>query len=151
MEIGYRYILPGEVEGGSLTSEINRLLRQLSPNCCPLDASHLSLATSHSRVLTAWKGQQLVGMATLVPVFAPSGSSGFIHDVVTDVSVRGWGVGRELMKRLVEEAGLLGLKFVELTCRSDRVAANRLYQDSGFVARDTNVYRKAILQGGIVM
>ena len=143
-EIKYRYVSPGEDNDSSLTAEVNRLLRQLSPNSSPLDSTYLSQAAARSRIATAWMGRQLVGMATLVPVYAPSGSSGFIHDVVADPSVRGRGVGRTLMECLIGEAGRLGLRFVELTCRSERVAANSLYRDLGFHARDTNVYRKII-------
>jgi len=40
-----------------------------------------------------------------------------------------------------EKARSLGLREVNLTSRSEREAANRLYQAMGFERRETNVYR----------
>ena len=64
-----------------------------------------------------------------------------IEDVVVDSSVRGRGAGEALSREALRIAGSLGARTVELTSRSSREAANRLYQRLGFQPRDTNVYR----------
>ena len=64
-----------------------------------------------------------------------------IEDVVVDESARGHGVGAALVFEAIELAKRRGARHVNLTSRSSREEANRLYQRAGFVIRDTNVYR----------
>ncbi len=45
------------------------------------------------------------------------------------------------MVGLLRHASDLGLRFVDLTSRPSRVAANNLYKKLGFQMRDTNCYR----------
>ena len=84
---------------------------------------------------------RIVGMLTLVVFRIPTGVRAWIEDVVVDEMVRGRGVGEALSKAAVRRALELGARTVELTSRSSREAANRLYQRLGFVRRDSNVYR----------
>ena len=46
-----------------------------------------------------------------------------------------------MVRHVVEIARARGARHANLTSRSARVAANRLYQKAGFYVRDTNVYR----------
>jgi ribosomal protein S18 acetylase RimI-like enzyme len=64
--------------------------------------------------------------------------------VVVDVSQRGKGVGRELMRFAIDFARLSGAKSIDLTSRPFRIAANQLYLKMGFEKRETNVYRYTI-------
>ena len=78
---------------------------------------------------------------TLILFPIPTGLRAWIEDVVVDENARGRGIGELLNRRAIEIAVSEGAKTIDLTSRSSRSAANRLYQRLGFVARDTNIYR----------
>jgi ribosomal protein S18 acetylase RimI-like enzyme len=65
-----------------------------------------------------------MGMLTLVTFPLATGLRARIEDVVVDERARGQGA-----------------RSVDLTSRTSRAAANRLYQQLGFRLRDSNVYR----------
>lgn len=81
------------------------------------------------------------GILTLVRYDIPTGTKFWIEDVVVDESQRGKGYGRGLMLYAIRYAGSLGAVKIDLTSRPERLAANRLYQDLGFIKRETNFYR----------
>jgi len=83
---------------------------------------------------------RIIGSATLATFETPTGSHGWIEDVVVDWEARRQGVGRALTEACLEKARSMGLKTVNLTSRPSREAANRLYQKIGFQQRETNVY-----------
>jgi ribosomal protein S18 acetylase RimI-like enzyme len=83
----------------------------------------------------------IVGAATLAVFRIPTAVRAWIEDVVVDEAARGQGVGAALTEAMIARARERGAKTVELTSRSSRGAANRLYTRLGFMARDTNVYR----------
>ncbi|WP_372967184.1 N-acetyltransferase family protein [Microbacterium sp.] len=121
---------------------IERLLDQLSSSAT-FDRSSIERMLDHdaTELLVVRLDGDIVGMATLVSFPSPSGSRGFVEDVVTDVSARGRGIGRLLLKAMVDIAVRRGLRSLELTSRPSREAALRLYESVGFVRRDTNVLR----------
>ncbi len=84
---------------------------------------------------------EIVGAMTLVLFPLASGLRAWIEDVVVDASARGRGIGAALNRRAIEIARLAGARTVDLTSRSEREAANRLYRRLGFELRNTNVYR----------
>ncbi len=86
----------------------------------------------------------IVGSATLATFQTPTGRHGWIEDVIVDDKARRRGIGRALVETCLGKARELGLREVNLTSRPSREAANRLYQELGFVRRDTNVYRYPI-------
>lgn len=83
----------------------------------------------------------ITGMLTLVTFIIPTGQRAWIEDVVVDQNARGQGAGQALVEQAVHFATKLGVKSVDLTSRPARQAANRLYRRSGFVQRQTNIYR----------
>ena len=83
-------------------------------------------------------------MLTLVIFPIPSGVRAWIEDVVVDEAGRGRGVGELLNRFALELAKQEGARTVDLTSRSSREAANRLYQRIGFQPRATNIYRLEI-------
>jgi len=83
----------------------------------------------------------ILGAATLVTFITPTGTHGWIEDVIVDRDARRRGIGRALTEACLEKARELGLKEVNLTSRPGRAAANKLYQELGFQQRQTNVYR----------
>jgi ribosomal protein S18 acetylase RimI-like enzyme len=126
-----------------LVEAMARLLPQLSPHRRPpdlIELAELTAAPGTSLFVARDGNDAAVGMLTLVLYRVPTGMRGWIHDVVVDEGARGQGVGEALTQealRLAEHAGAVS---VELTTRSEREAANRLYQRLGFTRRETNVY-----------
>ena len=97
------------------------------------DATHLYAAELEGRV---------VGAACLVVYPIPTGIRAHIDDVVVDENARGLGLSRLLLNHLIDEANeRFHVRTIDLTSRPDREAANHLYRTSGFVQRNTNVYR----------
>jgi len=63
------------------------------------------------------------------------------HQAITDQAARGHGAGTALTMAALDPAEQQGARSVDLTSRSSRVAATRLYQRLGLQLRDSNVYR----------
>lgn len=126
-----------------LVEAVARLLPQLSSRRSPPNLVELVelVATPGTSLFVARDAEgAVVGMLTLVLYRVPTGVRGWIHDVVVDEAARGQGAGEALTQealRLAEHAGAIT---VELTTRTEREAANRLYQRLGFTPRATNVY-----------
>ena len=88
---------------------------------------------------------QIVGALTLAVFRAPTGVRAWIEDVVVETSARGArGSARRWSRRRSYEAERAEARTVDLTSRSDRAEANRLYQRLGFERRETNVYRRTL-------
>jgi ribosomal protein S18 acetylase RimI-like enzyme len=130
----------------ALVAAFAQLIPQLSSSNPPPDRAFLQHIVDHDacHLLVATEDQHILGALTLVVFPIPTATRAWIEDVVVDGNARGKGVGELLSRRAVDIAASLGAKTVELTSRPSRVAANRLYQRIGFVARDTNVYRFTI-------
>ncbi len=131
-----------------LVEAFRRLIPQLSTSSAPTSREDLEAITSSvaSILFMARDSAGLVvGSLTLAVFRIPTGVRAWIEDVVVDDSARGGGVGEALVAAAVERAGGLGAKTVDLTSRPSRDAANRLYVRAGFEARETNVYRLAVI------
>lgn len=124
---------------------INRLIPQLSSSSKGMDfedLDNLIRSDSVNFFIARQSGSShIVGTLTLVVFPIPTGTRAWIEDVIVDVSVRGQGVGKSLVKEAIIRAQKLGAVTVDLTSRPSRVEANALYQSLGFRLRDTNVYR----------
>ncbi|MCK2241571.1 MULTISPECIES: GNAT family N-acetyltransferase [unclassified Crossiella] len=64
-----------------------------------------------------------------------------IEDVVVDEAARGHTVGAALAEEAVRLVRLAGARTVDLTSRTSRDAANRLYERLGFQLRESRVSR----------
>ena len=89
--------------------------------------------------------KQIAGILTLGTYDIPTGKKFWIEDVVVDKSVRGKGIGRDLVLYAIEYSKSMGARTVELTSRPARVEANKLYKKLGFVLRQTNMYKFTIV------
>jgi ribosomal protein S18 acetylase RimI-like enzyme len=118
-----------------------RLLPQLSSASPPDAAALVRMISGGSTLFVARVDGRIVGSLTLVFYRIPTGLKAWIEDVVVDEAARGLGVGEALSVAALDEARRRGVKYVSLSSRPSRGAANRLYQRLGFAARDTNVYR----------
>jgi ribosomal protein S18 acetylase RimI-like enzyme len=129
-------------------ADIARLLRQVSSGAAPLteDRARHVLAAPSTSVLVARVDGQIVGIALLLTLTTFAGGSGYVEEVVVDGSVRGQHIGAALMTALVDLAAEKSMRFVDLTSRPARGAANALYQSLGFEIRQTNHYRRYLRQ-----
>jgi ribosomal protein S18 acetylase RimI-like enzyme len=129
----------------SPTDEVVEAMRMLIPQLSsaePPDAERLAaIMSGGSIVFVARVEGRIVGTLTLVLYRIATGLKAWIEDVVVDESARGHGVGEALNRAAIDEARRHGVRYVSLTSRPDREAANRLYQRLGFAARVTNIYR----------
>ena len=64
-----------------------------------------------------------------------------IESVVVSSRCRGKGYGRQLMQALIDASKGFQVHHIQLTSNPARVAANRLYQELGFVRYETNCYK----------
>jgi ribosomal protein S18 acetylase RimI-like enzyme len=125
-----------------LVVAIERLLPQLSTATPPsLDPLRAIARADGIDLFIARLDGTVVGTLTLVGVQLLTGVRMIIEDVVVDDAARGHGVGEALVRAALERARSLGARSVDLTSRPSREAANRLYERTGFVRRETNVYR----------
>ena len=135
----------------AIVDAVTRLVPQLSSSNPPPSTAELGdiVASPGTDLFIALDDDGgVVGMATLATFRTPTGLRAWIEDVVVDDAGRGRGVGTALTEAMVDRARELGCRTVDLTSRPSREAANRLYQRAGFVARETNVYRYDLRDGG---
>ena len=140
---------PGELVVGRVVEvsqaqadALGRLLPQMSDAAPPGRAALSAIAaTPGSSLVLARVGEIVVGALTLVVFTIPTGVRAIVEDVVVDASCRGRGIGSALVAEALRIARAAGCRNVDLTSRPSREAANRLYARSGFVRRDTNVWR----------
>jgi ribosomal protein S18 acetylase RimI-like enzyme len=128
----------------ALVDGLNVLLAQLSSSASSLRVADVELlldSDATTLFVALDENEVVVGMLSLVIFEIPSGRRAWIEDVVVDEGSRGLGVGEQLTRAAIEEAGLRDVRSIDLTSRPSREAANALYQKLGFQTRETNVYR----------
>lgn len=133
-----------DVSSPDIVQGLGALLSQLSKSTARLDMDSLEeiLRQPGVDLFVASSGDgRAVGMLTLVRVTIPTGKKAVVEDVVVDEAARDGGVGIKLMEAAIAIARGFGARYIDLTSRPDREAANRLYRKIGFVPRETNVYR----------
>lgn len=129
-----------------IQSAFDRLIPQLTQHSpAPSKDALAQMANSDSvYVFLAYEGDRasrILGSATLATFITPTGTHGWIEDVIVDRDARRRGIGRALTEACLEKARQIGLSEVNLTSRPGREAANQLYQEMSFKQRQTNVYR----------
>ncbi len=132
-----------------IVESIGRLIPQLSTSAAVPTTKDLEslVADGFAQLLIARDPNQkdrIVGTLTLVLFRIPTGVRAWIEDVVVDESARRRGVGELLCREAIDRARSAGARNVDLTSRSTRQAANRLYQRLGFSLRETNLYRYSL-------
>ena len=122
----------------------NRLLPQLDKDAEPMTEKmfrSILLSGSTHFFIAETEDKEIAGMLSAVVYNIPTGTKFWIEDVVVDEAFRGKGIGKELMLEAIMFAKSAGARSVDLTSRPDRIAANKLYRELGFLLRETNVYR----------
>ncbi|GAA4185393.1 hypothetical protein GCM10022288_07380 [Gryllotalpicola kribbensis] len=132
-----------------LAETIERLLPGLSSTAVfDVELVTAIVASEATHLYVARLDGRIVGAASLVVYPIPTGIRAHVDDVVVDERARGHGIARRLLTHLIDEAnGRFHARTIDLTSRPDREAANHLYKTSGFVQRNTNVYRWQPAQG----
>lgn len=127
----------------SLVEAFERLLPQLSDRATPPTRAELEAIVADERtalLVARDSDDRIVGTLTLATYRAPTGSTGWIEDVVVDYAARGQGAGEVLTREAMRLGTEWRLASIGLTSRPARETANRLYVRLGFERRETNVY-----------
>lgn len=124
-------------------SDINHLLSQLSNHPVNLEETDLHdiISSTCSRLFMLLHEGHGIGMISLCSYKSPTGTKAWIEDVVIDSAFRNKGLGRLMMKNVVDIVRCQGDATIMLTSRPSRIAANQLYQSLGFEKKETNVYK----------
>lgn len=126
-------------------ANINSLLSQLSKNALPLNFDQIVeiIKQKNFNVVVARVSatQQIIGMGSVIFVQTLMGLKALIEDVIVDKEHRGQQLGERTIETLIAYAQQNKAKYIELTSKPARKAANELYKKLGFRKRKTNVYR----------
>ncbi len=127
-------------------ADMNVLFAQLSltPKKIAIMDAALALRDERMVLVVAKLESQVVGMGTLSLLSTLSGMCGSIEDLIVLDAHRGYGLGKQILERLIIIAQERNLVQLQLTSKPLRVAANKLYRDMGFLQMETNVYRLPI-------
>ncbi len=68
----------------------------------------------------------------------------FLSYICVDSNYQNMSIATKMLDFIFNKAKDNNISYIELTSRSSREAANHLYLKTGFVIRDTNVFRKEI-------
>ena len=123
-------------------ADLDALMRELSATSfCSEALLKAALADANVHVYVIRADGQIVATGTLCIKHTLEFTMADIESVVVSSRCRGKGFGRELMSGLIAAARRLGVHHIQLTSNPARVAANRLYQELGFVRYETNCYK----------
>jgi ribosomal protein S18 acetylase RimI-like enzyme len=126
-----------------LLRAVKSLLPQLMPSGRSMTAAELEtvIASPLTTLLVAKDGDKIIGMISLAVVQMPTGLRSYLEDLVVDSSCRKRGTATALLRAAIDLARNSAACTMDLTSRSSRTEANRLFERLGFERRDTNPYR----------
>ena len=123
-------------------AELDGLMHELSASSfCDKELLSAALGDANVHVYVIRDGGHIVATGTLCIKHTLEFAIADIESVVVSSLCRGRGYGRELMSAMIDAANGLGVHHIQLTSNPARVAANRLYQELGFVKYETNCYK----------
>ncbi len=133
-----------ELKQESLTSQdqdvIDGLFKQLIADRKARKVNDV-LDKNNPVVLLAYReNQRIVGMASMAVYEVLSGYKGWIEDVVVEETMRGKGVGKNLIQAMIEKGRQMGLTEIYLFTEDERTAAIQLYRHLGFTLKDSRLY-----------
>ena len=122
--------------------DLDALMHELSASSfCNEELLKNALNDPNVHVYVIRNGGHIVATGTLCIKHTLEFAIADIESVVVSSGCRGRGYGRELMTAMVEAAKGFKAHHIQLTSNPARVAANRLYQELGFVRYETNCYK----------
>jgi ribosomal protein S18 acetylase RimI-like enzyme len=124
-------------------AKINELLSELNPNHSFIDSQVLHRLCSRPdfNLVLILDLDKVVGMGSVVIRETLMGRAATIEDVVLDETLRGMGLGRQIVEMLITLAENQQARYIDLTSHYTRQEANDLYFKMGFRRPDTNVWR----------
>ena len=123
-------------------AELDALMHELSASSfCDKELLDAALGDANVHVYVVRDGGHIVATGTLCIKHTLEFAIADIESVVVSSRCRGKGFGRELMSAMIDAAKGLQVHHIQLTSNPARVAANRLYQELGFVRYETNCYK----------
>ncbi len=126
-----------------VSSRIGELLQMLSKRDILGWQDHLenALADPNTYVFVAKVDGVVAGIVTFHITLSLRGAYGTINDLVVDPIYRGHRLGRQLMEAAHEIGWDRNCTHINLTSRSHRETAHRLYLDMGYEVKETGVFR----------
>lgn len=126
----------------SYVDDINTLLPQLSKSARPVTTAWLSyMFDNGTRLFAALDNDRIIGTVLLVPMVIFVGQKDWIEDVIVDQNYRRRGIATELMEMAHDASRDCGTKSINLTSNPERGGARTMYEQMGYVLRDTGVFR----------
>jgi ribosomal protein S18 acetylase RimI-like enzyme len=127
-----------------LVTAFARLYPQLSAATPPTRDDLEALVASPGSLLLIARDPHIIGTLTLSLYRVPAGLHALINAVIVDEIARGRGIGEALTRDAIQRARDAGASRIQLTSRSGREAAHRLYRKLGFDQPATTVFRIAL-------
>lgn len=121
---------------------IQNLYRQLNPDIKQRNVQHVLQNGQNTKLFIYRKDGKIAGMASLAWYVVISGFKGWVEDVVVDQNLRGKGMGKQLIEKVLEEGKNLGLSHIFLYTEEKRKVAIHLYEGLGFQRKNSNIYVK---------
>jgi len=125
----------------SLQREVSELFKQLNSNIKQLSVALVLENNPNTLIAICREDNSVMGIAMMAMYKVVSGHKGMIEDVVVHTDHRGKGIGRKLMKKLLEKAKDRKLSEVLLFSGHHRKPAISLYKSLGFELKDSGLYR----------
>ena len=127
----------------SLLQAVASLLPQLTSSGRTMTAAELRamIASPLTTLFIAKDEDKIVGMISLNVVQMPTGLRSYLEDLVIDSAYRQRGAATALLQAAIDLARSSGARTLNMTSRSSRTGAIRLYERLGFRRRDTNAFR----------
>ncbi len=125
-----------------LQLQLSELYIQLNSELKQLSLTTILEMPENLDVAVCLEGNELIGIAMMAKYKVISGYKGMIEDVVVSENHRGKGIGRKLMKLLLERAKECNLTDVILFSGHHRTAAITLYKSLGFTLKNSGLYIK---------
>lgn len=120
-------------------AQINTLFTQLNASIKQGDPR--DIVDSHGlQFWVCWDSDTIVGMALMATYHVISGRKGMIEDVVVHEDYRGKGIGKQLIKALINEGERMQLNDILLFTGHHRKPAISLYTSLGFRLKESGLY-----------
>lgn len=123
-----------------LKEQVHELFKVLNADIDQQDIDRVMAQGNAFIVACCWENEKLVGMASLATYKVISGYKGMVEDVVVSETMRGKGIGRELMEMLLAEGKKLKLSEILLFSGHHRKPAIALYKSLGFNLKNSGMY-----------
>ena len=123
-------------------ADLDMLMHELSTySFCNENLMNDALNDSNVHIYVIRDEDHIVATGTLCMKHTLEFAIADIESVVVSSQCRGKGYGKALMQHMIDVAKNMGIHHIQLTSNPKRVAANKLYQDMGFVKYETNCYK----------